>query len=83
MAGISLEPKKMLFVMNNLACGGAERVGVQIINHLDPQKYKTQLVLFESVSDFLDELTYPAEIKYLNKKSRWDFFKLIFARIRN
>lgn len=70
-------PKRVLIVMNNLACGGAERVGVQILNHLDANKYKIKLVLFENILDFKNELIYSSQITALNKKNRWDFFKLI------
>lgn len=44
--------KKILFVMNSLSTGGAEKVLVNILNHLSPEKYDvTLLTVFDNVSE--------------------------------
>jgi glycosyltransferase involved in cell wall biosynthesis len=70
--------KKLLFVAASLAGGGAERVVVNLINHLDKDKYDISLVLFEDKQDYRKELHVPLKVICLNKKNRWDFLKLIF-----
>jgi len=70
--------KKLLFVISSLVGGGAERVMVNLINHLDRKKYEFLLVVFENKMDLQDDLHFPVNIVCLNKRSRWDFFKLIF-----
>ena len=70
--------KKLMFVILSLSGGGAERVMLHIINHLDMDKYDIRLVTFEDVRDYQKELSPAVKQIYLNKKSRWDFFKLVF-----
>jgi len=70
--------KKLIFVISSLACGGAERVVVNLINHLDRNKYKLLLVIFENKLDLQRDLDFAVRIVCLNKKSRWDFLKIIF-----
>jgi len=43
--------KKIVFIIPSLAGGGAERVVVHLINHLDKKKYDILLVLFENKQD--------------------------------
>lgn len=68
---------KLLFVIPSLCGGGAERVALHIINHLDKDKYNIRLVIFERILDYKKDLFSPVRIICLDKKSRWDFFKLI------
>ncbi|MHA1370380.1 MAG: glycosyltransferase, partial [Promethearchaeota archaeon] len=70
--------KRLLFVIPSLACGGAERVIVNLINHLDKNEYELLLAIFENKMDLQLNLNFPVRIVCLNKKSRWDFLKLIF-----
>ncbi len=42
-------PKRILFIMPNLNGGGAEKVIVEIINHIDKTKFKPVLYLFHDV----------------------------------
>ncbi|MHA1341452.1 MAG: glycosyltransferase [Promethearchaeota archaeon] len=74
--------KRLLFVIPSLACGGAERVIVNLINHLDKNEYELLLAIFENKMDLQLNLNFPVRIVCLNKKSRWDFLKLIF-KLRN
>ena len=68
----------ILFVITSLGGGGTERVVVHLINHLNRDKYDIFLVLFENKLDYKKDLVAPVRIICMNKKSRWDFFKVIF-----
>jgi glycosyltransferase involved in cell wall biosynthesis len=72
-----VKKKKIAFIILSLSFGGAERVLIHLINHLNKEKYSICLVLFEDILDYKEDLHFSGEIVYLNKKSRWDFFKLI------
>ncbi|MHA1381323.1 MAG: glycosyltransferase, partial [Candidatus Helarchaeota archaeon] len=69
--------KKLLFVISSLGGGGAERVVVNIINHLDKNAYEVLLVIFENKLDLRGDLKVPIKIVCLEKKSRWGFLKII------
>ena len=47
--------KKLLFVASSLDGGGAERVVVNLITHLDRNKYDVLLVLFEDILAFKED----------------------------
>jgi hypothetical protein len=72
------ERKRLLFIIPSLRCGGAERVLLNILQYLDRRKFKPYLVLFETKGEFLAQIPSDVTICYLNKKSRFDFFKMIF-----
>ncbi|MHA1845999.1 MAG: glycosyltransferase [Promethearchaeota archaeon] len=69
--------KKLLFVISSLRGGGAERVVVNLINHLERNKYEPYLVIFENKLDLKRNLKFPIKIVCLEKKSKWDFLKII------
>ena len=75
---MSVQKKKITFIIPSLVSGGAERVLIHLINHLNNEKYSICLVLFEDILDYKEDLRFSGEIVCLDKKSRWDFFKLIF-----
>lgn len=54
--------KNILFLLQNLNGGGAERVAVNILNNLEKQKYEKTLLLLENKGQFISNL------KYLEKK---------------
>ena len=58
------EKKKCLFVMPNLLGGGAERVLVNLLRHLDDQRFECTLFLFESKGVYLKQL--PKNIKIVS-----------------
>jgi len=75
---MNVQKKKITFIIPSLVFGGAERVLIHLINHLNKEKYSICLVLFEDILDYKEDLHFSGEIVCLDKKSRWDFFKLIF-----
>ena len=74
---MNVRKMKILFIIPSLVFGGAERVLIHLINSLNKDKYSICLVLFEDIPDYKGELHFSGEIVYLDKKSRWDFLKLI------
>ncbi|MHA1381063.1 MAG: glycosyltransferase, partial [Candidatus Helarchaeota archaeon] len=69
--------KKIMFVISSLVGGGAERVVVNLINHLERNKYEPHLVIFENKLDLKRNLKFPIKIVCLEKKSKWGFLKII------
>lgn len=72
------ERKKILFVIPSLAGGGAERVLLDILTHLNREKFTPHLALFEKKGEYLDQISKDVTVYDLNKRNRVDFFKLIF-----
>ena len=68
--------KKVLFVMPNLAGGGAEKVLVDILNNLDCKKFDITLFLFKKEGVHIDKIN--KNIKLISIK---DKFKLVPGRI--
>jgi len=69
--------KKIMFIIPSLEGGGAEKVLVEIIGHLDAEKYAISLVLFEKKGVHLLAIPDYVELYDLKKKSRYSFLKLI------
>lgn len=57
--------KKVLFVMKTLEGGGAEKVLVNILNHLDEAKYEITLLLLKYEGVYLSSLPSHIKVKYL------------------
>lgn len=53
--------KKILFINGHLNSGGVEKSLVDILRHLDYNKYDVELLLFEGLGDYVDLL--PKELK--------------------
>ena len=74
--------KKVMFVISSLSGGGAQRVVVSLINHLPADRYDVVLVLLEDKKGHQEHLRDSVKIVQLNKKSRWDFPRLVFQLMR-
>lgn len=60
--------KKVAFIMPNLEGGGAEKVLVDILNHISYKKYKITLILFERKGVYLDKIPSDVEIICIKDK---------------
>jgi glycosyltransferase involved in cell wall biosynthesis len=78
MTDSDIPKKKLLMVLHSLSGGGAERVAIHLINHLNKDAYHIHLALFEDTLDYPEYLDSALEKTCLHKKSRLDFLKLIF-----
>ena len=67
----------MLFVISSLAGGGAERVVSILLNNFDRDLFEPQLALFIKGGEYLDSIPGDVRIFDLQKRTRYDFFKVI------
>ena len=58
--------KKILFVINTLGCGGAERAMLDLFDTLDPEKYEISLFVLTGQGELSHEL--PEHVRLLNQK---------------
>ena len=66
--------KRLLFVMETLRIGGAEKSLVTLLSQLDYSKYDVDLVLFQHKGEFLTLL--PKEVRVLNNSEEFNSFTL-------
>ena len=69
--------KKILFVITSLDGGGAEKIFINILKYLDRGKFIPYLAVFSCKGEYLSMVPQDVNIYDLNKKNRFDFFKLI------
>jgi glycosyltransferase involved in cell wall biosynthesis len=81
MPNFKTRPHPILFISATLGGGGAERALVNIINHLDRNKFSPNLVLFRRTGEFLDEIAKDVPI-YELQSSDSRFLLRNFTRIR-
>jgi len=72
------ERKKILFVIPSLAGGGAERVILDVLTHLNREKFIPHLALFKKEGIFLSQIPEDVIVYDLNKKGKSDFLKIVF-----
>jgi glycosyltransferase involved in cell wall biosynthesis len=66
--------KDILFIMNNLHCGGAEKSLVSLLQIIDYSKYNIDLLLFKKEGVFLDKL--PKEVTVLEAPIEYSYFDM-------
>ena len=68
-------PKKdILFIMNNLNCGGAEKALVSLFQLIDYSKYNVDLLLFKKEGIFVNQV--PSEVTILNEPAGFSYFDM-------
>lgn len=60
--------KKILFLINTLRDGGAEKILVDIVNHLDPNKYDIEVRLIYTRGVYLDRLNSNVKLSFITGK---------------
>ena len=68
----------LLFVMNHLHCGGAERALVSLLDALDYGKYEVDLLLFKREGLFLESL--PPQVRVLGEPAGYRLFDMPIER---
>ena len=58
--------KKLLFIINTLGCGGAERAMLNLFSRLDSNKYEISLLVITGQGELRREL--PENVRLINKK---------------
>lgn len=77
-----IKKNKVLFVIPSLGGGGAEKVLVLLLKHLDRNRFKPLLVVFDREKAYDKDFYRDAPIICLNKKNRFDFFRLVWKLSR-
>ena len=66
--------KQLLFVINNLNCGGAEKALISLLQTIDYERYDVDLFLFKHEGMFLKQL--PKEVVLLNEPPLYRVFDM-------
>jgi len=70
--------KKLLFAMNNLNCGGAEKSLVSLLQSIDYRRYEVDLFLFKHEGMFMRQL--PPEVVLLDEPPHYRIFDMPVRR---
>lgn len=73
------EKKDILFVMNNLNVGGAEKALVSLLQVFDYDKYNVDLLLFKKEGLFLKQV--PKEVNLLEEPKNFKYFDMPFSQV--
>lgn len=71
--------KDILFVMNNLNVGGAEKALVSLLQVFDYTKYNVDLLLFKKEGLFLKQV--PEQVNILQEPENWKYFDMPFTQV--
>lgn len=66
--------KKVLFIMNSLTCGGAEKALISLLETLDYSKYEVDLFLLKHEGIFLNKI--PSEVNLLSEPQNYKYFEM-------
>ncbi|MBS2969649.1 glycosyltransferase [Metabacillus sp. KIGAM252] len=66
--------KNLLFVMNNLNCGGAEKALISLLETIDYSRFEVDLLLFKKEGLFLSKV--PSQVNLLNEINEFTFFDM-------
>ena len=66
--------KDLLFIMNNLTCGGAEKALISLLQTIDYSKYNVDLYLFKHEGLFMSQL--PKEVNLLPAPELYPYFDM-------
>lgn len=70
--------KNLLFIINNLNCGGAEKALISLLQTFDYSLYNVDLLLFKKEGLFLKQV--PKEVIILNVPNEYSFFDMSFYK---
>ncbi len=63
--------KKLLFINGHLNAGGVEKSLIDILTHLDYTKYEVDLLLFEGLGDYAEQLPTQVHVKLCDLKNTY------------
>ncbi|GGD73270.1 glycosyltransferase [Paenibacillus nasutitermitis] len=66
--------KKILFVMNNMNCGGAEKSLVSLLQTIDYSRCEVDLLLFKKAGMFMDQI--PEQVRLLEEPRGYAYFDM-------
>lgn len=68
--------KNLLFILNKLVCGGAEKALISILETIDYTKYNVDLFLFQHQGIFMNKI--PREVNLLPEPENYRYFDMSF-----
>lgn len=68
--------RQMLFIMNNLTCGGAEKALISLLNVIDYSRYEVDLYLFKHEGLFMSKI--PKQVNLLPEPAEFKYFDMPF-----
>lgn len=71
--------KDLLFVMNKLSCGGAEKSLISLLHLIDYSKYNVDLYLFKHEGFLMNQL--PKEVTLLPQPKEFQYFDMPFSTV--
>lgn len=76
--------KKILFVTENLYCGGVEKCLVELLDNINYEKYKIDLLLFNECGSLIDQVNKNVNIRYIipNEKYKFRLINKIYKSIK-
>lgn len=75
--------KRLLFVNGHLNVGGVEKSLVDLLKAIDYDKYEVDLVLFEELGDYVDEIPKDVNVKFYDLTNTYGaFFKCILSNLK-
>jgi glycosyltransferase involved in cell wall biosynthesis len=77
-----LEPARLLFIVNSLAVGGAERQLVTLLNHLDQRRFRLHLAYLKSAAGLRPQLREECLEEILACDARHFLDRRVIARLR-
>ena len=78
MKGVEQLKKDVLFIMNKLVCGGAEKSLISLLETIDYSKYNVDLFLFKHEGIFLQKI--PNEVNLLPEPVNYKFFDMSYMK---
>lgn len=66
--------KDLLFIINNLCCGGAEKALISLLETIDYNKYNVDLLLFKQEGLFFDKI--PERVNLLEEPLEFKYFDM-------
>ncbi len=70
---------RILFVMNNLQCGGAEKSLISLFETLDYTKYEVDLLLFKHDGIFMNRI--PKQVNVLDEPDTYKYFDMSIQEV--
>ncbi len=71
--------KDLLFVMNKLSCGGAEKSLISLLQLIDYSKYNVDLFLFKHEGFLMNQI--PSQVNLLPEPAAFQYFDMPFTQV--
>lgn len=70
---------KLLFIMNHMQCGGAEKSLLSLLQTIDYSRYTVDLLLFSRKGSFLNSI--PSEVRILSEPENYQYFDMSIKKV--